>query len=66
MNFQAVSTPSATWATLQRLLATTALSYLMDETDLEAPQARAAGLLPLGWSAWFGVDRHGWKNPWEK
>lgn len=28
-----------------RLLATTALSYLMDETDLEAPQARAAGLL---------------------
>jgi len=40
----------------------------MDETDLEAPQARAAGLLPLGCvsSAWFGVDRHGWKNPWEK
>eukprot|EP00438_Fugacium_kawagutii_P029993 Skav217720 [mRNA] locus=scaffold2294:330165:342168:- [translate_table: standard] len=31
----------------ERLLATTALSYLMDETDLEAAQARTAGLSPL-------------------
>lgn len=31
-----------------RLLAATALSYLMDETDPEAPQARAAGLSFLG------------------